>query len=364
MFRVIDLAALSLAAMANGCAGNAASVEGGKILSIDVGDRPRAIAVADLDGDNRADIAVANADGDSVTILLRSAEADTFVRTDYPAGNEPSDVELGDFDRDGDLDAAFANHETSMVTVLLNDGRGAFAPAPSSPYDTQARPHLHGLAVGDFDGDGWLDIAADSSDSDLVVVLRGGPSGFRRGQPFDAGLFPYYRIASLLAPGGTDILVPSPRANRVSRIAPRRSASSAPIVVGDATGAMMVIAADLDGAGEDDVVATIDGGVAMWRAEGGSYRPLEGTPAPFDTPTEIASGDIDGDGRDEVAVGLWEDDRVHVIGSDGKVRGSIEACYRPAALAVADLDDDGRAEIVAGCWNEAKIMILRPKSLD
>ena len=345
------------------CSGAAQVSPGGVPLSFNVGDRPRGISVGDLNGDGKPDLAVANADSDTLTVLLQLANGGAFVRKDYPAGNEPSDIELGDFDRDGDLDAAFANHETSMITVLLNDGDGRFVPSAGSPFETGAAPHLHGLAVGDFDGDDWLDIAADSSDRDVVVVLLGGRDGFRLAEPLVAGRFPYFRIDTLPTSDGADILVPSPKANRVSIIAPRRSAPRQLIHVGDANGAMIVINANLDGDNQQDVVATIDTGVAMWAAVVNGFALVPGTPVPFDTPTEITAGDVDGDGLDEIAVGLWDDDQIYLLKSDGTSFGSVTACFRPAAIALADLDGDGKAELIAGCWNEGKILVFNGNTI-
>jgi hypothetical protein len=40
--------------------------------------------------------------------------------------------------------------------------------------ETGARPHLHGLATADFNGDGWPDVAVDSTDTGQVwsMVVR------------------------------------------------------------------------------------------------------------------------------------------------------------------------------------------------
>jgi hypothetical protein len=215
---------------------------------------------------------------------------------------------------------------------------------------------LHGVAVGDFNGDSFLDIAADSSSADALVLLPGGADGFGAATTVDAGAFPYFRIDDQPTPAGDAILVPSPRANVVRRLS--IDATPPLKIVGAATGAMMAVSADLDGEGGLDVVATMQDAVSLWRDVDGEFEALPASPVAFHMPTEIAAGDIDGDGRDEIAVGLWEGDRVFVITSDGAQKIAIDACFRPASLTIADLDADGSAEVIAGCWETPTILVF------
>ena len=102
---------------------------------------------------------------------------------------------MGDFNRDGRLDLAFANDETQHLTVLLGDGKGRFAPAPHSPVTVAVRPHPHGLATGDFNGDGNLDLVTDSWGEDRLEILFGdGKGGFRPGKYVAVGKHPYQRV--------------------------------------------------------------------------------------------------------------------------------------------------------------------------
>lgn len=84
---------------------------------------------------------------------------------------------VGDFNEDGYPDLAPPNsgritgEDGNTVVVLLNDGSGAFT--LTGEYAVAERPMLP--AVGDFDCDGHLDIAADSYrfDSRTFAVLFG-----------------------------------------------------------------------------------------------------------------------------------------------------------------------------------------------
>jgi WD40 repeat protein len=66
-----------------------------------------------------------------------------------------ADVALADLDGDSDLDA-LAGGWDEPARVWLNDGQGTFA--DSGHVLTAATVHIHGLDVGDLDGDGDLDV--------------------------------------------------------------------------------------------------------------------------------------------------------------------------------------------------------------
>jgi len=79
----------------------------------------------------------------------------------YPTGHTPLAIVGGDFDHDGDLDLAVGasgpeDQPQGGFTVHLNNGDATFAPADH--YDENT-PHT-GLATGDFNLDGHLDLAA------------------------------------------------------------------------------------------------------------------------------------------------------------------------------------------------------------
>src|SRR5437764_456933 len=69
-----------------------------------------------------------------------------------------SSVAVGDFNGDGHLDLAVANHISNVVSILLGKGDGTFQYAGGYVRD---RPSS--VAVGDFNGDGHLDLAVANS---------------------------------------------------------------------------------------------------------------------------------------------------------------------------------------------------------
>jgi hypothetical protein len=62
---------------------------------------------------------------------------------------------------------ANAEYDDNTVSVLLGDGNGSFAPA----VDTPTGVFPMSIAVGDFNGDGYPDLAVANHDSSSVTVL-------------------------------------------------------------------------------------------------------------------------------------------------------------------------------------------------
>ena len=76
-------------------------------------------------------------------------------------------VAVGDFDGNGTLDLAVANRGSDDVSVLLGFGDGTFAAEQRFAAGNGPRS----VAVGDFDGNGTLDLAVANLFSDDVSVL-------------------------------------------------------------------------------------------------------------------------------------------------------------------------------------------------
>jgi hypothetical protein len=87
----------------------------------------------------------------------------------YAAGANPTSVIIGDFNGDGKLDLAVADLGGNNGNLLLGNGDGTFQSALSFAAGTLTGP----LGTGDLNGDGKLDLITTHASKNNVSVLLG-----------------------------------------------------------------------------------------------------------------------------------------------------------------------------------------------
>jgi hypothetical protein len=299
--------------------------------------KPYSVEIADLNGDKIKDLVIANLEDSSVSILLGTGKGNFREAKGSPfgAGYMPNDIAIADFNKDGKPDLAFANHDRKYLTVLTGDGKGGFTPQKGSPFPVDVRPHTHGVATGDFNGDGNLDLVTDSWGSNQLAMLFGNNQhGFNKTVKYiDVGKHPYQRI-------------------RV---------------------------ADLNKDGKLDIVTTnLDGNnttILLGDGKGNFYEP-KGSPFPCgDSPFGVAIGDINGDGNPDLAIinspSITSDnkgrDGLTVLLGDGKGKfitmpGSpLTTGTAPSRVAIGDLNNDGIADVVVTNYKSNSITVFMMK---
>jgi uncharacterized repeat protein (TIGR01451 family) len=98
----------------------------------------------------------------------------------YAVGTSPAAIAVGDFNGDGKVDIAVANTGSSDVSILLGNSDGTFQPA----VNFSAGNNPSAIAVGDFNGDGKLDLAvlqpgANGVAGSVGILLGNGDGSFQ-----------------------------------------------------------------------------------------------------------------------------------------------------------------------------------------
>ncbi len=138
------------------------------------------IALGDLDGDGDLDVVVANY-GEANRVYLNDGMGDFDAGSDISSDeNDTNGIALGDLDGDGDLDVVVANYYDTANRFYLNDGMGGFDAGSDISFDENSSS---GIALGDLDGDGNLDVVVANGYYDTVnrVYLNNGMGGFDAG---------------------------------------------------------------------------------------------------------------------------------------------------------------------------------------
>jgi len=290
------------------------------------------LATGDFNNSGKLGLAVANQGEENVPILLGNGDGTFTIPTSFvfSGGGLPNSLAVGDFLGNGNLDFAVANSlGGTPIDIVLGWGDGAFNQGPVSANVNVAGAYMP--TVGDFNGDGKLDIAATG----------GGP-----------GPSPVNVVTILLGNGdGTFRLAQNPTFPTGSNPQP-------------------IVAADFNGDGKLDLaVANYDGGsvtIALGNGDG-TFTPASGSPVTVGTnPIALAVGDFNSDGKADLVVANQTDNTLSILlgNGDGTFRSAASSPFAlgtvPFSIAVGDFNSSGRLGIAVTSGDDLSVLVQQP----
>jgi hypothetical protein len=326
------------------------------------------VAVGDFNGDGKPDLAlVSGAPAASAGILLGNGDGTFQPPISYPmpgvVGLDCCLLAVGDFNGDGHLDLVVANNQSDGFAILLGKGDGTFQPPV-----THTTPGYYDIAVvaADFNGDGKLDLAiSDERTSNILVLLGEGDGTFQAPlvNPVP-GLAGPLAVADLNGDHIPDFVV-SPGEGQETAfstlIGNGDGTFQSPVAHAVGAFAGTVSVADLNGDGIPDVVLGADS-IGVVLGKGGADFQHPSTFSTGSNPSAVASGDFNGDGKPDLVVANHGSNDVSILlgGGDGIFQPQVKYAVGtgPSSVVVQDLNGDGKPDLVVANSGSEGVSVL------
>jgi FG-GAP-like repeat/SprB repeat/Secretion system C-terminal sorting domain/IPT/TIG domain/PKD domain/FG-GAP repeat len=287
-------------------------------------------------------------------------------KVDFATGTGPFSLSIGDLDGDGKSDLALANEGSNTVSILRNTSNAGIV-SFASKVDFATGPYPRSVSIGDIDGDGKPDLAVANVNGHNVSVLRNtsatGTISFATKVDFGAGFTSHsVSIGDIDGDGKPDLAVANFSSNTVSVLRNTSTvgtvsfAVKADFITGD--GPTSVSLGDIDGDGKLDLaVANNSGtqGVSVLRNTSTLGNINFATKVNFSTgsyPFSVSIGDLDGDGKsDLVAInpGINSTSVFRNTSTLGVVSFASKVDFAtgtyPMAGSLGDIDGDGKPDL-------------------
>jgi len=312
------------------------------------------VALQDINGDGWLDVITAGADG--IVVYSNDPASDAFPRRSVITSTRVEYLTFGDYDNNGFVDIAAGSWRGGINVLLhMNDGRGRFGSGVLNP--SLSSLHVNGLATADLNGDGHPDLVLirPSRNGGFDIYVNDGKGGFEMQGNFPSvGGQADVAVGNLDEDGRPDIVIAKKQGGSVfHRNLVERGVWNFGAAVTFGEVADSIALGDVDNDGHLDI--------ALGAKPGAKRVHLNNGAGSFSTVVQIAGshltdsvalGDMDGDGDLDLVEGVVRGPQGFVYTNDGDGNFRRAAVNTSAVhtrnLALGDVDNDGDLDVVIG----------------
>jgi hypothetical protein len=363
------------------------------------GTNPKAVAVADLNGDGKADLVITNVGSPGSESVLVNTTAPGAIslsfapQQTFAVGDLAYSVALGDLNGDGAPDIVSIDESkfgAGSVAVLLNTtvlGAATLTPAFPQAATLATGSGPNAVAVVDLNGDGKPDlVVGNDNDSTVSVLLNTSAPGsptptFAPAQTFAIASGVYsLAVGDLNGDGKPDLVVGNGQTSGAVTVllnttTPGDTTTFAPqqtFAVGSTP--VWVAVADVNGDGKPDLIVANSSdntvSVLLNTTTPGALTPSFATQQPFalgSNSRSVVVGDVNGDGMPDLLVANSSDNTVSVLLNTTTpgattpsfaIQQAFAAGAGPDTVAVGDLNGDGKPDLVVANLSAGTVSVL------
>ncbi len=346
------------------------------------GSAPYAIIADDFNGDYISDIAITNFGDNTISIFINGtapggATPNFSAKQDFATGKGPASIAAADIDGNGTLDFAVANKSDNSFSLLKNTtAPGNSTLSLSAKVDSSTGGTPTSILLRDISGDSKVDvIVTNAADSSVSVFLNSAFPGspnfqFSASKSFATGTGPAsVAVVDINRDGRGDLITANAADSSFSAMFNdtytflQNMALSGKFVYSTHGNSSAIASGDLNGDGRPDLaVSNWDSSsvsVFMNTTPFGAEIPYFSARADYkivDTGSDVEIGDINNDGKPDLVVTNWADS-VSVLINKTKLGDSSSAFMKPVnfntgfqagpnAVAIGDLNSDGKSDLV------------------
>jgi len=345
------------------------------------------LTTADFDGDGKQDVATANNGSTNISVFLNTGSPGTisFTKSLLAPGFNTLHVASADLNGDGKSEILVTELNGSRVFVFRNNSTPGSLSFAAPITITVPGSKVSQIVIRDLDINGKPDLIATDQAASRVFVLPnqstlatiqfGSPSGFLLGGTsvtdglavgdLDGDALPEIVVSEFLSPTGKIFILKN-------LSSPGTLSFSSPNLITTSTTIASLHIGDLDGDGKPELAssALLASGVLIFGNQCTSSTIQFSSPVLISAsqkPWGIDFGDMDGDGKPDIAVASITDKVVTVLNNQSTTGNfsfqtkTINTTYINRTIKINDVDNDGRPDLNFTSIDDNNLGILASK---